>query len=86
MLKSEFSPNTVLFYIIGILVMTCSQILYIKLKIIIFVPKMVQSGPKKDQQKGQNLDFFKYSQIIYRWKVYGKVITNYEILFEIFHF
>ena len=52
------------------------------LKIFIFGPKMDQKGTKK----GQKLVFFKYSHIIYGWKAYGKVITNFVKMCKYLHF
>ena len=37
-------------------------------------------------KNGQNLVFFKYSRIIYRWKAYGEVNTNFVWFFRNFHF
>ena len=47
---------------------------------------MAQKGLTKDQKDGQKLVFFKYSHIIYGWKAYGKVITNFIKMCTYLHF
>ena len=37
-------------------------------------------------KNGQKLVFFEYSRIIYRWKAYGEVNTNFVKFFRNFHF